>query len=187
MRKLKSEDMGIIFITHFLDQVYEIADRITVLRNGSLVGTYLTSALPRLELIKKMIGRSLTEYEDMTKTKSETGKHISGETLLQAKSLGRNDAIEPFDLELHAGEVIGLAGLLGSGRTEMAELIFGLEKPETGSMTLNGKTISSFSPLDSIARGVALCPEDRKDEGILGELTVRENIILAYASQPGVD
>jgi galactofuranose transport system ATP-binding protein len=185
MRKLKSEDMGIIFITHFLNQVYEIADRITVLRNGSLVGTYLTSALPRLELIKKMIGRSLTEYEDMTKTKSETGKHISGDTLLHVKALGRNDAIKPFDLDLHAGEVIGLAGLLGSGRTEMAELIFGLEKPETGSMTLNGKTISSFSPLDSIARGVALCPEDRKDEGILGELTVRENIILALQANLG--
>jgi simple sugar transport system ATP-binding protein len=185
MRKLKSEDLGIIFITHFLDQVYEIADRITVLRNGSLVGTYLTSALPRLELIKKMIGRSLTEYEDMTKTKSETGKHISGVTLLQAKSLGRNDAIEPFDLELHAGEVIGLAGLLGSGRTEMAELIFGLEKPETGSITMNGKVINNFSPLDSIARGVALCPEDRKDEGILGELTVRENIILAMQANRG--
>jgi galactofuranose transport system ATP-binding protein len=185
MRKLKSEDMGIIFITHFLNQVYEIADRITVLRNGSLVGTYLTSALPRLELIKKMIGRSLTEYEDMTKTKSETGKHISGDTLLHARALGRNDAIKPFDLELHAGEVIGLAGLLGSGRTEMAELIFGLEKPETGSLSLNGKTISNFSPLDSIARGVALCPEDRKDEGILGELTVRENIILALQANRG--
>jgi simple sugar transport system ATP-binding protein len=185
MRRLKSEDMGIIFITHFLDQVYEIADRITVLRNGSLVGTYVTSALPRLELIKKMIGRSLTEYEDMSKTKSETRKHINGNPLLQVKSLGHNDAIKPFDLELHAGEVVGLAGLLGSGRTEMAELIFGLEKPETGSMTLNGKPISRYSPLDSIARGVALCPEDRKDEGILGELTVRENIILAMQANLG--
>lgn len=185
MRKLKSEDMGIIFITHFLDQVYEISDRITVLRNGSLVGTYVTSALPRLELIKKMIGRSLTEYEDMSKTKSKTGKHISGSTLLQAKALGRNGAIKPFDLELHAGEVIGLAGLLGSGRTEMAELIFGLEKPETGNLSMNGKPINRFSPLDSIARGVALCPEDRKDEGILGELTVRENIILAMQANLG--
>ncbi len=185
MRKLKSEDVGIIFITHFLDQVYEIADRITVLRNGKLVGTYITSALPRLELIKKMIGRSLTEYEDMSKVKSEAGKYISGETLLQARSLGRNDAIEPFDLELHPGEVIGLAGLLGSGRTEMAELIFGLEKPDSGSMVMNGKPINRFSPLDSIARGVALCPEDRKDEGILGELTVRENIILAMQANLG--
>jgi monosaccharide-transporting ATPase len=185
MRKLKSEDIGIIFITHFLDQVYKIADRITVLRNGSLVGTYITSALPRLELIKKMIGRSLTEYEDMTKAKSETRKHISGDILFQAKSLGCNGAIEPFDLELHAGEVVGLAGLLGSGRTEMAQLIFGLEKPETGSMSMNGKPINSYSPLHSIARGVALCPEDRKDEGILGELTVRENIILAMQANLG--
>ncbi len=185
MRKLKNEGMGIIFITHFLDQVYEVADRITVLRNGKLVGTYVTSALPRLELIKKMIGRSLTEYEDMSKVKSEAGKYISGETLLQARALGRNGDIEPFDLELHAGEVIGLAGLLGSGRTEMAELIFGLEKPETGSLVMNGQQIDRFSPLDSIARGVALCPEDRKDEGILGELTIRENIILAMQANLG--
>jgi simple sugar transport system ATP-binding protein len=185
MRKLKSEGMAIIFITHFLDQVYEVTDRITVLRNGKLVGTYTTAALPRLELITKMIGRTLFEFEDMTKLKIESGQHIKGETLLKAANLGRSGAIQPFDLELHAGEVVGLAGLLGSGRTEIAELLFGIDKPDSGSISMDGKPIKDFSPIGSIERGVALCPEDRKAEGILAELTVRENIILAMQASLG--
>jgi len=185
MRKLKSEGMAIIFITHFIDQVYEIADRITVLRNGKLVGTYDTASLPRLELIAKMIGRSLTEFDEMTKIKLESGKHIKGDALLQAKGLGHEGAVEPFDLELHAGEVVGFAGLLGSGRTEIANLLFGVDKPDSGTLTFAGKVVKKFSPLASIIRGVGLCPEDRKAEGIIEDLTVRENIILALQSSRG--
>src|SRR5574341_1554904 len=185
MRKLKSEGMAIIFITHFLDQVYEVADRITVLRNGKLVGTFDTASLPRLELIAKMIGRSLTEFDDMTKIKLESSKNVKGEALLEAKGLGRTGSIEPFDLELHAGEVVGLAGLLGSGRTEIAGLLFGIDRPDTGSVTVNGKLVRNYSPLGSIKRGVALCPEDRKVEGIVDDLTVRENIVLATQSSRG--
>jgi simple sugar transport system ATP-binding protein len=185
MRKLKSEGMAIIFITHFIDQVYEVADRITVLRNGKLVGTFDTASLPRLELIAKMIGRTLTEFDDMTKIKLESSKHIGGDTLLQAKGLGRTGAIEPFDLELHAGEVVGLAGLLGSGRTEIADLLFGVDRPDSGTLTFAGKAVKSFSPLASIGRGVGLCPEDRKADGIVEELTVRENIILAIQASRG--
>jgi monosaccharide-transporting ATPase len=185
MRKLKSEGVAIIFITHFLDQVYEVADRITVLRNGTLVGTYATSALSRLGLIKNMIGRTLTEFNDMTKLKLESGKHIKKEKLLDAKGLGREGAIKPFDLELHAGEVVGLAGLLGSGRTEMAQLLFGLDKPDSGSVFMDGKEVKNYSPLASLERGVALCPEDRKGAGVVDELTVRENIILAMQAGLG--
>jgi simple sugar transport system ATP-binding protein len=185
MSKLKKEGMAIIFITHFLNQVYEIADRITVLRNGKLVGTYETAKLPPLELITKMIGRTLTEFEDMTKLKLESRKHIKGEVLLQAEGLGLSGSIEPFDLQLHSGEVVGLAGLLGSGRTELAQLLFGIEKPNSGSMTMDTKPVQDYSPLKSIDRGVALCPEDRKEEGIIGELTVRENIILAMQASLG--
>lgn len=185
MRKLKSEGVAIVFITHFLDQVYEVADRITVLRNGTLVGTYATSALSRLELITKMIGRTLTEFSDMTKLKLKSGKHIKRETLLDAKGLGREGAIKPFDLELHAGEVVGLAGLLGSGRTEMAQLIFGLDRPDSGSLSIDGKEVENYSPTASLERGVALCPEDRKGSGIVDELTVRENIILAVQARLG--
>jgi simple sugar transport system ATP-binding protein len=185
MQKLKSEGMAIIFVTHFLDQVYQVTDRITVLRNGKLVGTYTTSSLPRLELITKMIGRTLTEFEDMSKNKLESSQHIKSETLLQAKAVGRTGSIQPFDLELHAGEIIGLAGLLGSGRTEIAHLLFGIETPDSGSISIDGKTIEDYSPIGSINRGVALCPEDRKAEGIVGELSVRENIILAMQASLG--
>jgi monosaccharide-transporting ATPase len=185
MRKLKSEGVAIIFITHFLDQVYEIADRITVLRNGTLVGTYEAAKLSRLELIVKMIGRSLTELEDMSKLKQESSQHIRSEALLEAKGIGRAGALEPLDLKLHAGEVVGLAGLLGSGRTETAQLLFGIDKPDKGSIVMEGQQVNKYSPLGSISRGVALCPEDRKDAGVVGELTVRENIILAMQANLG--
>ncbi len=185
MKKIKSEGMAIIFITHFLDQVYEIADRITVLRNGKLVGTFATTALSHLELITKMIGRTLDELDDMSKLKLESSHHIKTDVLLTAKGLGRAGSIEPFDLELHAGEVVGMAGLLGSGRTEIAELLFGIEKPDSGTINMDGKTIRNYSPIESIGRGVALCPEDRKAQGIVPDLTVRENIILAMQASLG--
>ncbi|MBN1535381.1 MAG: sugar ABC transporter ATP-binding protein [Anaerolineales bacterium] len=185
IRKLKSDGVAIIFITHFLNQVYEVADRITVLRNGALVGTYETAKLSRLELIMKMIGRSLTELEDMSKLKQESSQHIKSEALLEAKGIRRANALEPLDLELHGGEVVGLAGLLGSGRTETAQLLFGIDKPDEGSIVIEGQPVNKYSPLNSIAHGVALCPEDRKDAGIVGELTVRENIILAIQASLG--
>jgi simple sugar transport system ATP-binding protein len=185
MRKLKSEELGIVFITHFIDQVYQISDRITVLRNGKLVGTYDTNSLPHLELIAKMIGRSLSDLADMSRIKLESSKNIKEDALLQARNVGRTGDIEPFDLDLHAGEVVGLAGLLGSGRTEIAELLFGIDKPDSGSITINGKPIKNYTPLGSIKRGVALCPEDRKAAGIVDDLTVRENIVLAIQANRG--
>jgi monosaccharide-transporting ATPase len=185
MRKLKSQGVGIIFITHFLGQVYEISDRITVLRNGKLVGTYETGAISRVGLISKMIGRSLAEFDELSKTKLESSKHIHREALLQARQFGLTGTMQPFDLDLHAGEVVGLAGLLGSGRTETANLLFGSEKADTGSISMNGNVIMDYSPLSSIKRGVALCPEDRKAWGIVDDLTVRENIILAIQASMG--
>ena len=185
MEKLKNDGVGIIFITHFIDQVYEMSDRITILRNGNLVGTHETDSLPRLELIAKMIGRSLSDYDDMTATKLETSKNIKDEALFKASDLGLTGSIEPFDLELHEGEVVGLAGLLGSGRTEMAQLLFGINRPDSGSITMDDKSVEKHSPLKSIERGISLCPEDRKDEGIAEDLTVRENIILAMQAHQG--
>jgi simple sugar transport system ATP-binding protein len=185
MRKLKNEGVSIIFITHFLNQIYEIADRITVLRNGKLVGTYDVKSLPRLELITKMIGRSIVEYDEMAGLKEETRKFVKHESWLEADQLAQTGVVEPFDLQLHAGEVVGLAGLLGSGRTEVARLLFGLENPTSGTLDIDGKKIESSSPLQSIDRGIGLCPEDRKLAGIVGELTVRENIILAMQAGLG--
>jgi galactofuranose transport system ATP-binding protein len=185
MRKLKGEGVGIIFITHFIGQIYEISDRITVLRNGKLVGTYETDAISRVGLISKMIGRSLAELDEMTKIKLESGKHIKSEALLRARGIGLTGSMQPFDLDLHMGEVLGLAGLLGSGRTETASLLFGNEEPDSGEMFVNGKAVQDYSPLASIKRGVALCPEDRKSAGIVDDLTVRENIILAMQASKG--
>ncbi len=185
MQKLKEEGIGIIFITHFLDQVYQVADRITVLRNGKLVGTYSTSALPRIELIAKMLGHSITDLNEVTKAKITVEQKGNKKPLLEASGLGRSGSLEPVDLELCGNEVVGIAGLLGSGRTELANLIFGIDTPDTGTLKLNGKKISHFSPLDSLKNGIALCPEDRKAEGVVGDLTIRENIILALQARYG--
>lgn len=185
MRKLKSEGIGIIFITHFLDQIYQIADRITVLRNGKLVGTYETPSLPRVELVAKMLGRSLSELDAIAKVKTQGEEQPDKQHLLEAKELGLKGSLEPIDMELNANEVLGIAGLLGSGRTEMADLIFGIDTPDNGSLSISGKKVINFSPHDSLKRGIALCPEDRKAEGIVGDLTIRENIILALQARYG--
>ena len=185
MRKLKSEGIGIVFITHFLDQVYQVANRITVLRNGKLVGTFDAASLPRVELVAKMLGRSLTELDAISKVKSPEGEKKEKDHLVNVSGLGLKGSLEPVDLELYAHEILGIAGLLGSGRTEMAGLIFGIDSPDSGSLTVSGKKVGHFSPLESLKRGIALCPEDRKAEGVVGDLTIRENIILALQARYG--
>ncbi len=182
MRKLRENGVGIIFITHFIKQVYEVADRITILRNGSLVGTYDPDSLPTISLIEKMIGRSLAEYEDMKKARQEVGKQS---VLLKAENLAREGSVKPINLLLRTGEVVGMAGLLGSGRTAVAELIFSVEEPDGGYIAIEDKPITRHSPHESLLQGIALCPEDRKEAGILGDLTVRENIILAVQARLG--
>lgn len=185
MRKLRGEGVGIIFITHFIDQVYEISDRITVIRNGRLICSEETAKLPKMELVVRMIGRTLTALDDMSKIKAKTSKKISRENVLLANALGKTDWIEPIDLSLHSGEVLGLAGLVGSGRSETAGLLFGLEAPDTGEIKVSEKVVKKHSPTHSINQGIALSPEDRKAAGIIDDLTVRENIILALQAGQG--
>ncbi len=185
LHKLKEEGLGIIFITHFINQIYEVTDRVTILRNGKLVGTYDTAVLPRMELIALMLGRMVGDFNDMAQIKLMSGQRQQEEPILQVRGYGRKGSIHPFDLELHAGEVLGFAGLLGSGRTETAHLLFGVDKPESGSLTFAGHEVHKFSPAESIARGMAFCPEDRKADGIVEDLTIRENIALALQSNRG--
>ena len=185
MRKLKAEGIGIVFITHFLDQVYVVSDRITVLRNGKLVGTYDTTSLPKVKLIANMLGRSLEELDVISRTKAKVFDGIEGKTVLLAKGMGKKENFDPINFQIQEKEVVGVAGLLGSGRTELANLIFGLETPDSGTIEINGKKLEHFSPLDSLKHGVALCPEDRKAEGIVGDLSIRENIILALQARYG--
>jgi galactofuranose transport system ATP-binding protein len=183
MRKLKSQGMGIVFVTHFLDQVYEVTDRITVLRNGKLVGEYLTEELPRTSLVSHMIGR---EWRPEETNASRTREVSSAETFLTASGLGRKGSVHPFDLIIRKGEVVGIAGLLGSGRTEVAKLLFGIDKADHGQLVIDNETMSSMYPQKAIQKGLGFTPEDRKVAGMVGELSIRENIVLALQAQQGM-
>ncbi|MCB9137609.1 MAG: sugar ABC transporter ATP-binding protein [Caldilineaceae bacterium] len=185
MEKLKSEGLGIIFVTHFLDQVYRVTDRITVLRNGKLVGTYPTAELSRVELVAHMIGRELSDLEAVGRYKTRVVEHDHAARVVEARDFGRIGGMKPFDLDLYAGEVVGMAGLLGSGRTETANLLFGVDQPDSGNLTVEGKKVTHHAPLQSIHMGMGYCPEDRKADGIVGDLTVRENIVLALQASQG--
>ena len=181
VRRLKERGLGIVFITHFLEQVYEISDRITVLRNGSLVGTRETAALPRRDLIAMMLGRELVQ-----EVASEHGaKGETGAVRFRFRDFGRKGHIQPFDLDVRAGEVVGIAGLLGSGRTETAEILFGAERADTGRAEADGRALDLSSPRAAIREKFGFCPEDRKVDGIVGDLSVRENIVLALQARRG--
>ncbi|MFZ5963256.1 sugar ABC transporter ATP-binding protein [Thalassococcus sp. BH17M4-6] len=181
LRALKAKGIAIVFITHFLDQVYEVSDRITVLRNGRKVGTGLAADISRQELIGMMIGRELGEAEEAV---ARRHGDTQGQVVLEADSVGRKRVLEPFDLTLRAGEVVGLSGLLGSGRTELVKLIFGAIAPDSGKVAMTDGTAGS-NPRASLNAGIALCPEDRKSEGLVGELSIRENIILSMQAKRG--
>ncbi|MGB2571212.1 sugar ABC transporter ATP-binding protein [Micromonospora citrea] len=186
MRHLRDEGIAILFVTHFLDQVYAIADRITVLRNGRLVGEYPTADLPQIALVEKMIGKELDALERLD---SEAGRDraavTAGTPLVEADGLGRTGAVAPFSLTIHEGEVVGLAGLLGSGRTEVARLLFGADRADRGRLTVAGQPAAVRTPVAAIDRDIAFCSENRRTEGLVGELTVRENIILAMQAARG--
>lgn len=182
VRDLKSKGIAVVFITHFIDQVYQIADRISVLRNGRMIGSAPVAELDRLKLISMMIGREL-ENIGARPVRAENDK--IGAPVLEANDLGRKRVMSPFDLTVHAGEVVGLAGLLGSGRTQSAKLMFGAIKPDSGKMKIAGKPVTRFSPRHSLGEGMAFCPEDRKADGLIGELSVRENIILSLQAKRG--
>ncbi|GID27725.1 sugar ABC transporter ATP-binding protein [Paractinoplanes brasiliensis] len=183
MRRLRDQNVAILFVSHFLDQVYEIADRMTVLRNGGLIGEYRTAELPQMQLVSKMIGKELETLEQIEEQAKEAP--AQGAPVIEAKGLGRTGSIAPFDLTIHAGEVVGLAGLLGSGRTELARLLFGADRPDHGELEVDGKPAKFHSPRDAMTKGIAFSSENRRTEGIIGELTVRENIILALQAARG--
>jgi galactofuranose transport system ATP-binding protein len=186
MRRLKDDGVAILFVSHFLDQVYEISDRLTVLRNGQLIGEFRTAELPQVQLVQKMIGKELATLSDVEdKAQAIRTKAAQAKPVVEAKGLGRTGAIAPFDLTIHEGEVVGLAGLLGSGRTELARLLFGADRADQGELSIGGKAVTLRSPEAAMRHGVAFSSENRRTEGIIGELTVRENIILALQASRG--
>lgn len=179
MRNLREKGVGIIFVTHFLDQVYEVCDRITVMRDGQLVGEFAIKDLPRVQLVSKMLGK---ELDDMSDIKSEQQIYERAEgavPVLEAEGLVSDAGIKPFDFHIDEGEVNGFTGLLGSGRSECVRAIFGADRVAGGSVKMNGKPVKITKPLDAMRNGIAYLPEDRKVDGIVGDLSVRDNIILA--------
>ncbi|TKW65954.1 MAG: sugar ABC transporter ATP-binding protein [Paracoccus denitrificans] len=182
VRGLRDRGLGIVFVSHFLDQVFALTDRVTVLRNGRKVVTEKTAGLNRVSLIEHMLGR---ELEDQVDDLAAGAPHVALPELLRFTNFGRRGVIEPFDMSVGKGEVVGLAGLLGSGRTESAELMFGLRPAQSGKASDANGELDLKSPRAAIAEGFGFAPEDRKTDGIVADLSIRENIVLALQAQRG--
>ena len=184
MNQLKQNGVSIVFVTHFLEQVYAVCDRITVLRNGTFVGEYPVDELPRVKLVAAMMGK---DFDDLASIKPEGFDTLKDAPMqIEAQGLSHKGTIKPFDLNLRKGEVIGLTGLLGSGRSELARVIYGADKAQTGTLKVAGKEVKINQPIDAMQMGMGLLPDDRKAEGIIGDLSVRENIILALQAKRGM-
>ena len=186
LRKLREQGMAILFVTHFLDQTYAISDRITVMRNGEREGEYACAELSRLALVNKMIGAPDTSEQLVSAARASAAAPTEHTRLLEARGLGRKGALAPLDLTLHAGEMLGLCGLLGSGRTEAARLLFGADRADSGTLRMGERSGPFTSPREAIEAGIGFCSEDRKHEGAILELSVRENVILALQARAGL-
>ncbi|HET6704405.1 sugar ABC transporter ATP-binding protein [Amycolatopsis sp.] len=185
VRSLRESGMAILFVSHFIDQVFAIADRMTVLRNGKLIGEYRTADITPVELVTKMIGKELQVLEDLEDSGPTRAEVAGAPVLLAAEGLGRKGGVAPFDLTIPAGEVVGLAGLLGSGRTELARLLFGADHADSGTVQVDGESTSLRTPRAGLDHKIAFLSENRKAEGLVEELTVRENIVLALQASRG--
>lgn len=199
LRDLRQQGMAILFVTHFLDQTYAISDRITVMRNGEREGEYACSELSRVDLVNKMVGAPVAatavtaaaaqaETELVPADGGAMNDQARGRlpAFLRTLGLGRRGSLAPVDLEVRKGELLGLAGLLGSGRTELARLLFGADKADSGKLAVHGKELQFTNPRDAIAAGIGFCSEDRKHEGAVLELSVRENMMLALQARMGI-
>jgi galactofuranose transport system ATP-binding protein len=188
IRRLRDKGVAILFVTHFLDQVYEICDRMTILRNGRFVGEYACAKLDAHGLVAAMVGREVAAAARSAGADhaQEAARNAALPPALAARNLSRRGQLKPVDIELNPGEVLGLAGLLGSGRTELARLLFALDKRDSGEITIDGKPAKLDDPADALRQGLGFCPEDRKHSGIVADLSVRENIALALQARMGL-
>ena len=185
IRDLRDKGVAILFVSHFLEQVYEILDRITVLRNGKLVGEYATKELPRGELVTKMVGHAIVELEAISEMAERRHIDRSGTPVLRATGLGRRGVLEPADVDVFDGEVVGIAGLLGSGRTELVRLLYGADRADAGQIEVDGEPVRIAAPRHAIGRRIAFSSENRHAEGVVADLTVGENIVLGIQARRG--
>jgi len=185
IRDLRDRGVAILFVSHFLDQVFEISDRITVLRNGKLVGESLAADLTRGTLVAKMLGRELAELESISRAAADRTIDRTTAPVLQATDLGKRGMLEPVDVSIFDGEVVGIAGLLGSGRTELARLLYGADHADSGHIEVRGQATRLTSPRHAIDKHIVFSSEDRRAEGIIGDLTVAENIVLGIQARRG--
>jgi len=175
IHRLKAQGVSVLFISHRLNEVFEIADRITVLKDGELVGEYPAGALTRLELITKMVGHDASEILSQA-----TVREVKDfPRFVEARNIRSGVKLNGIDLTVGRGEVVGLAGLLGSGRTEVARILFGADGKDEGDIEIDGKPVHFRMPAQAIGRGFAFCSEDRKVEGILPNMSVRDNMLIA--------
>lgn len=180
MRDLKNRGIAIVFVTHFLEQVYAIADSVTILRNGAKVGDWGISDLSQEQLIAHMLGRELETLAHKATTQAkeaEEGFHVT--------ELGKKKTLQPVSFGVGRGEVVGLSGLLGSGRTETMKLVFGALAADSGAITKNDKQFRPKTARDSVKRGIGFCPEDRKREAVFPGLSVADNLLIVVQARRG--
>ena len=186
IRRLRDSGMAILFVTHFLDQVYAVSDRITVLRNGQLVGEYAAKDLDHAALVAAMVGRAVAREGAAPALAPEVAETRDQTPVVQTRDVARRGSVAAVNLEIRPGEILGLAGLLGSGRTEVARLLFGLDRADAGEIRVNGERVSLTDPAQAIAHHLAFCPEERKTEGIVEDLSIRDNIVLTLQARMGL-
>lgn len=185
LRRMRDQGVAIVFASHFLEQAFAISDRITVLRDGNVIGTSAADELTRVELISQMLGSELGALQELTSQRAEHSEVHEGEPLLRAEGIGRTNVLRPMDLSVHQGEIVGLAGLRGSGRTEFAKLLSGDERPDQGTITLDGRRVQFRDPRAGLLHGLVLSPERRQEGGIIEGLSVEDNILLSLQALRG--
>lgn len=178
IRDLTANGVGVVYVSHRLEEVFEIADRVTVLRDGEYVSTAPTAELSSTELVRLMVGRSLEEL--FVRTEGETG-----EVALEVRRLSRTGEFEDVDLTVRRGEVVGLAGLVGAGRTELAQAVFGINPPDEGEVLVDGEAVKMVSPAAAMERGVFYVPEERQSQGLILPFSIRNNITLSILDRLG--
>ncbi|MFM0553900.1 sugar ABC transporter ATP-binding protein [Paraburkholderia sediminicola] len=191
LRHLKQSGIAILFVTHFIEQTYAISDRITVMRNGEREGEYLARDLPADQLVSKMVGHE--RMSARLREAAHEGHDVhegpqaaqAVQPFVELRGVGRRGTMQPIDLDVQPGQILGLAGLLGSGRTETARLLFGADRADSGTILVEGRPVRLRSPRDAVRHGIGYCAEDRKKEGIVAELSIRENILLALQARRG--